>query len=86
MYSRLRIVLLLLVFNQLIAAVNILYDETGWTKVDWHKYKIEYSPQLETSPSEAVIKSDVIRKALEQSKINSLDGPVERTPFVRIPG
>eukprot|EP00775_Hariotina_reticulata_P011589 gene11589-11733_t len=86
MYSRLRIVLLLLVFNQLIAAVNILYDETGWTKVDWQKYKIDYSPQLETSPSEAVIRSDEIRKALEQSKINSLDGPVERTPFVRIPG
>jgi hypothetical protein len=72
-----------LLFAQLIAAVNIIYDETGWTKQDWHKYKIEYNPSFEASPADEVIKSPELRKALSQASINSLDGPLPRSTALR---
>lgn len=71
---------------QLALAVNFIYDETGWTKLDWHKYKIDYSTVYDPIPSEEVIKNPDIRKALSQCKINSLDGPYERSTQERPPG
>lgn len=81
------LLLLLAVAGQpLIGAVNIVYDETGWTKVDWHKYKIDFDPGLEPSPADELISSEALRKALGACRINSLDGPVKRTPSLRAPG
>lgn len=77
------VTLAVLLFAQLIAAVNIIYDETGWTKQDWHKYKLEYNPSFEASPADEVIKSAELRKALSQASINSLDGPLPRSTALR---
>lgn len=83
---RTSVILALLLSTQLTSAVNILYDETGWTKVDWHKYKIDYSTVYDPFPSIEVIQSPEIRKALAQCKLNSLDGPFRRFMEKRPPG
>jgi hypothetical protein len=77
------VALAVLLFGQLIAAVNIIYDETGWTKQEWHKYKIEYNPSFEASPVDEVIKSPELRKALSKASLNSLDGPLPRSTIAR---
>lgn len=81
-----RVVLGCSLFIQLASAVNIIYDETGWTKLDWHKYKLDYSTLYDPLPSQEVIKSPEIRKALAQCSLNSLDGPSPRVAIKRPPG
>lgn len=70
-------VLALLVL-QAAVAVNVIYDETGWTKVDWHKYKIDFDINLGADPADEVLKSPEVKKLLTEAHINSLHGPAKR--------
>ncbi len=65
-------------FLQLAAAVNVIYDETRWTKEHWNKYKVEFEPLRDFTPSEEVPSDPALKTALSGSKLNSLDGPSER--------
>jgi hypothetical protein len=78
-------VLALLVL-QAAVAVNVIYDETGWTKVDWHKYKIDFDLNLGTDPADEVLKSPEVKKLLTEAHINSLHGPAKRRTVNKFAG
>jgi len=71
---------------QAAVAVNVVYDETGWTKRDWHKYKIDHDLNTGMDPAEEVFKSAALKKFLSESRINSLHGPVQRKPVSKFAG
>lgn len=75
-----------LVVLQLASAVNIVYDETRWTKEDWHKYRIEFDPLETFNPSEEAALPAALKKALAGSSFNSLDGPLQRRAVSKAPG
>ncbi|KAF8066329.1 P4H4 [Scenedesmus sp. PABB004] len=69
-----------------VGAVNVLYDEVGWTKVDWHKYQLPYSHNWEQPPSDEAVRSPELREALALARLNSVDGPEERSAEEKPPG
>jgi hypothetical protein len=78
-------VLTLLVLHVAVA-VNVVYDETGWTKREWHKYKIDFDLNTGTDPAEEAVKSPELRKHLSEVKLNSLHGPTKRKPVSKFAG
>ena len=78
-------VLALLVL-QAAVAVNVVYDETGWTKRDWHKYKIDFDINNGVDPVDEVVKSPAIKKYLSESLLNSVQGPTKRTAASKFAG
>ena len=66
-------------------AVNHLYDESLWLKASWASHKIEY-PLRDYNPTDddSSVSAD-IKDLLKLSRLNSLDGPMERrsgSPFL----
>lgn len=65
----------------LIAAVNTIYDETAWTKRNWHEYKLEPGLWASMNPSDDAIKQLDVLGDVQKTTANSLDGPKpRRTP------
>lgn len=79
------LVVLSLVILQAAVAVNTVYDETGWTKSEWHKYKIDFDLNFGVDPAED-LKSADLKKHLTETHLNSLYGPVKRKPVSKFAG
>lgn len=84
--QQLLLALLTLIALQAAVAVNIVYDETGWTKRDWHKYKIAFDMNLGVDPAEEVFKSADLRKHLGETQLNSLHGPAKQKAVSKYAG
>lgn len=78
--------LLTLLVLHMAVAVNVVYDETGWTKREWHIYKIDFDLNAGTDPAEEAVKSPELRKHLSEVKLNSLHGPTKRRPVSKFAG
>ncbi len=64
-----------------VAAVNVIYDETGWTKLDWPKFKVPHDVMTDPSPLDEVLPSlPSLRAELAAAALNSVDGPMLRRP------
>ena len=72
--------LALLALLQVVAAVNIIYDEALWTKKN--AYKVDFDAMDDFNPSDAFVQ---LRDALASSKYNSLDGPTPRRDVETLP-
>lgn len=84
--QQLLLAVLSLAVLQAAVAVNIVYDETGWTKRDWHKYKIDFDMNLGVDPADEVLKSADLRKHLGETQLNSLHGPLKRKAVSKYAG
>jgi hypothetical protein len=84
--QRLLLVALSLVILQAAVAVNTVYDETGWTKREWHRYKIDFDMNFGVDPAEEVFKSADLKKHLTETHLNSLHGPVKRKTVSKYTG
>lgn len=76
----------LLILLQAVVAVNVVYDETGWTKREWHKHKIDFDMNNAVDPVDEVIKSAAIKQYLAAAKLNSVQGPVKRKAVSKFAG
>lgn len=69
-----------------VTAVNVVYDETGWTKLDWPMFKVQHDVMADPSPLEEAVSSLSLRTELAAAALNSVDGPVHRKPSERLSG
>lgn len=62
----------------LVSSVHIVYDETLWTKQNWATYKIDPGIWGHLNPADDIVKQPELRSLVQQTTLNSLDGPMPR--------
>jgi hypothetical protein len=65
-----------------------VYDETGWTKTDWHKYKIDFDLNVGPDPADEALKAAAgsLKQHLSEAQLSSLHGPARRKPVSKFAG
>lgn len=75
-----------LLLAALAGGVNIMYDQSRWTKADLGLYRLEFNFLEAFNPSDELALPSALKMALARSSHNSLDGTQPRRTVTRAPG